>query len=404
MAIWARETISESAKAAFFGDIASILTCRSLKTTVATHENNYTVIRLALAASVIFYHSFAITSDLSLQNPTNRFLLPITDMGSLAVQLFFFLSGLFVSQSYLSDPNVLRFLAKRFLRIFPGLFVCVLSTALLAVILCNAGHLFAQLTSRPFYQYVLDNSRLKMNWYIPGVFATHRNQAINGSIHTLPMEWQLYMLMGLLSVLGFLGSRRLIVSSSIVLFILAVLPLDVTSHLDFFFNVDYSRKAAALFACGMLSFAVAQFIFVPCWLPIALTLATLATHGVIHFVLFYVGALGWTLYLGEARWLTRIVHPRSDLSYGIYIYGWPMTQIAAVIFGAKVGPYALTLLALPMAICCAYGSWHLVERPALRFGHNLKALSKLHAWPGRLSLSVVAALYSLCWMALFTLA
>lgn len=113
-----RENFSRKWRAVELPRVISLFHCRSLKESMETRDNNYTVVRLLLSASVIFFHAFAISGDKSLHNPTNRFLWPITDMGGLAVGMFFFLSGLFVSQSYLGDPNVFRFVSKRFLRIF----------------------------------------------------------------------------------------------------------------------------------------------------------------------------------------------------------------------------------------------------------------------------------------------
>jgi hypothetical protein len=79
----------------------------SLLDTISNQANNYNIIRVVLAASVIWFHSAAIAGSqrpdwISLQ------LRPITDLGGLAVQCFFFLSGLFVAQSIYKDHNLLH--------------------------------------------------------------------------------------------------------------------------------------------------------------------------------------------------------------------------------------------------------------------------------------------------------
>ena len=68
-------------------------------------------------------------------------LAPIVTLGGLAVQVFFFLSGLFVSQSYAKNPNVIHFLIKRFFRIWPGLFVCLATTAVVACFFSGTGRI-----------------------------------------------------------------------------------------------------------------------------------------------------------------------------------------------------------------------------------------------------------------------
>ena len=296
-------------------------------------------------------------------------------MGGLAVDLFFFLSGLFVSQSYLSDPNVIRFVAKRFLRIFPGLFICLLTTSVLAVLVDDPEHAISHFLSSSIYIYIADNARLYLNWSINGIFKHHTYQAINGSIHTLPLEWKMYMIMAVASLLGFLGNHRLVAGTALVLLVAALLPPSLTVGANFIFDADYSRSAGAMFFLGMVAFAGAKFVYMPWWCAALLSFATISTHGVAHVVLFYLSAIGWTLYLGEARWLARLAHPKTDLSYGVYIYGWPMQQIVLDIFGRDLSPYPLSLIALPMAILCALGSWTFVERPSISVGHRLKFAS-----------------------------
>jgi peptidoglycan/LPS O-acetylase OafA/YrhL len=61
------------------------------------------------------------------------------------------------------------------------------------------------------------------------------------------------------------------------------------------------------------------------------------------------------------RWLPST--GRHDLSYGLYLYGWPMQQIA-LLAGATT-PVANTIAATALALACAAASWWLVERPAL---------------------------------------
>jgi len=56
----------------------------------------------------------------------------------------------------------------------------------------------------------------------------------------------------------------------------------------------------------------------------------------------------------------------GDLSYGIYIYGWPAEQGVVWLLGGRAMWWQVFLLALPAAAALAFRSWHLVERPALR--------------------------------------
>ena len=60
-----------------------------------------------------------------------------------------------------------------------------------------------------------------------------------------------------------------------------------------------------------------------------------------------------------------IVNLRGDPSYGLYIYGWPVSQ-AIVHLTPGVSPVELAALTVLFTIPLAYLSWHLIERPGLR--------------------------------------
>ena len=55
----------------------------------------------------------------------------------------------------------------------------------------------------------------------------------------------------------------------------------------------------------------------------------------------------------------------GDLSYGLYIYGWPVEAAAIWLLGGRAAWWQVFLPALPAAAALAFLSWHLVERPAL---------------------------------------
>jgi peptidoglycan/LPS O-acetylase OafA/YrhL len=54
----------------------------------------------------------------------------------------------------------------------------------------------------------------------------------------------------------------------------------------------------------------------------------------------------------------------GDFSYGIYIYAFPVQQLAAY-FGA-VSPWSNMLWSAPAVLILSALSWHLIEEPVLR--------------------------------------
>jgi len=57
---------------------------------------------------------------------------------------------------------------------------------------------------------------------------------------------------------------------------------------------------------------------------------------------------------------------KVDLSYGLYLYGWPVEQLLVYYFRAHLSPFSLISLAFPISALLAWGSWTLIERPCLR--------------------------------------
>src|ERR1700752_2031253 len=92
-------------------------------------HNNFDALRLVAAASVVFSHSFLIAEG----TQDHEWLIWLTGnqsiLGLVGVFVFFAISGFLVTQSFEETGDPLRFMAKRALRIFPGLFVATVFSA-----------------------------------------------------------------------------------------------------------------------------------------------------------------------------------------------------------------------------------------------------------------------------------
>jgi peptidoglycan/LPS O-acetylase OafA/YrhL len=118
-------------------------------------------------------------------------------------------------------------------------------------------------------------------------------------------------------------------------------------------------------------------VFAPLFLAFALGMAA---HGLRHrlplsprltLVLALAAPLGWPLAIAALGHLALVLAfrvparaLRADLSYGTYIYGWPVAQTLAHLWPGLPAP-ALAAASLVAVIPFAWASWVLVERPAL---------------------------------------
>src|SRR5580700_4995669 len=92
---------------------------RLLVSGLGTRNNGLDLLRLFAACLVILGHSYAIVGRG--MDPMLRWN-GVEFSGGFALHIFFFLSGLLVTYSYLSKPDIVHWLGSRVLRIFPALF------------------------------------------------------------------------------------------------------------------------------------------------------------------------------------------------------------------------------------------------------------------------------------------
>ncbi|MFK2878773.1 acyltransferase family protein [Rhodanobacter hydrolyticus] len=349
---------------------------------IATHDNNYNLIRFALAAAVIFFHASYLAGS-SAPDVLSSHLQPITDLGGLAVQCFFFLSGLFVSQSLSKDASLIDFSVKRFMRIFPGLFTCtVVCVVVLAAASCG-WDFWKSLAIPDTYDYILKTGTLiHLQWSIPGVLLNNPVQTINGSIHTLPSELKMYVMLGLLGFAGLVRSKNYFrISAFALLSLMIVVGRPV---LALWRVPDDAFAMVFLFIAGMLVYACADQIRI-----------NLAQGGVLIFALCLSGSVAllnaialyafviWLmLYWGQLPWLRKLLHPRTDPSYGMYIYGWPSEQLVKIAYPAA-SANVVALAALFVAFGAALLSWKYIEKPCMDMGKDItqrrSSISELRA-------------------------
>jgi len=60
----------------------------------------------------------------------------------------------------------------------------------------------------------------------------------------------------------------------------------------------------------------------------------------------------------------------GDLSYGLYIYGWPVEQAVVWATGDKLPWWQVFALSMALAVPIAWLSWHGIEKRALRLGRG----------------------------------
>ncbi len=325
------------------------------------HNNNFDLIRLGAALLVLVSHSLLITQT-RLPGPLAE-TLSTAQIGRLGVEIFFVVSGYLVSASWRSDPNRVRFAARRALRIFPGLIVVVIITAFDVAALMTTESFGAYMRDDQPWRYLTAFGFFPDPARIPTVFANNPlGDDANASLWTLRYEVLMYLVTPLLIRFG--GLRRLIALETVLVATSVALASLGTISLPLNLTVDDLVSLSSFYIAGMilqqlparyLSRRGAIWLLVTAAVMWVTPLAPLAT----------VAGLAYGTVVVATALPTRFKLRGVDLSYGIYIYAWVVQQSALSRFGGT-NWYLNLGISLPITLALAAASWFAVERRALR--------------------------------------
>ncbi|MCX7300641.1 MAG: acyltransferase family protein [Rhodobacterales bacterium] len=305
--------------------------------------NNAGLIRLVLAGAVVVSHAW----PLALGRGTVEPLVGLTgrSLGFWAVMGFFFLSGLFIAESA-SRRDSMTFWKARARRILPGLSVALIVTVVLAIVSGARPGVFDGLV------YVLRGVTLvSLERQIDGAYAANPYPGtVNGPLWSLFHEVAAYGLCWLAAKSGLLSQRGGAVLILVAAALLATIE-GLPARLDTF---------APLFLAFAMGMAVWQFR------------AELPLSWALSLILFPLAAFGWALMLVPfvyglvmLSWALPAKATEADLSFGIYIYGWPVAQLVLFAFPG-LSPVILAVVSLIAVLPFAAASWYLVEHPSIR--------------------------------------
>jgi peptidoglycan/LPS O-acetylase OafA/YrhL len=284
------------------------------------HTNNFDALRLAGALTVLAGHQYAIMGQ-----PV-PVVIGFKHIATVAVYMFFSISGYLIAKSWHNDPNGFRFLARRFLRMAPGWFVLILLS--LSV---HIGLGISQFPNNPL-------------------------PAFNGSLWTL--EWEILCYVVLAGVCIFMPLR--------IGALLALGALLICWRLSVFKN---GPELGLMFCAGALLYAYP----VKRWGQLAVGLAPL--YFIVRsepYLVLLLTVPAVSVWAGVSSWpYVRRIGRFGDFSYGTYIYAFPVQQFGVMLLG-KDQPY-LPMLSLSIGVTAVFAvlSWHYIERPSIALGRSL---------------------------------
>lgn len=332
-----------------------------------SERNSFNLVRLVAALCVLISHSYLLQMGLSASEPLVAST-PFT-LGQHAVNAFFVISGLTLSHSLAQNPDLVRYAWARGLRIFPALFAFGLFFAFVA------GPF---LTSLRWFDYFTDAH----TWLYPVAVLVQFARAVppheifssspfaeaaNNPLWTIKYEIAAYVGLAIFFRLGLFrlsSALFLAVAFALGAFLFAAPPSEGQENASWLYQMG---RYGFCFLLGVVGYHFRDRLPLSPWLLIFSEALVLILAGSMLEAAAYIVLVGHIVLVAGARsyGVFTTFSRKSDLSYGTYIYGWPVQQSLIVLFPG-IGVAALLLMSFAIVPLFAFASWHFVEKPALR--------------------------------------
>lgn len=336
---------------------------RTLDDVLNPSSNSLNFLRLVFAGCVIVSHAW----PLSGREPEPS--IGGSELGLWAVFGFFAISGYLITRSRLNGQRALHFYRARALRILPAFVVCLVVVAFGFAPLSLLFDPHGSWDPASAGTFVMKNLPL----YPPNLFqggiegtltSTPFLELWNGPLWTLFWEAACYVAVGVavsilprmllrpallvaaagLTAYSLLGALDVIAINAVIVRVVPLVTTFILGALLFLYRTRLPVGPVTVVASAVV--------------VVAASVAGLASPLALLPFAFLVLVVGGTLPLVG-------VGSRYDISYGIYIYGWPVQQTLALAFGPELPLPVFIALSLVLTAPLAWLSCVLIERPAL---------------------------------------
>lgn len=336
------------------------------------NSNNFNFLRLLLALLVLLSHSSELIDGDRHREILTRIFHTIS-FGELAVSSFFLISGYLIIKSWEHNPQIFIFLKKRILRIYPAF---IIASIICAFIVGPLGASFTDYFTQfnilhhiNFLYYLKELFLLRIP-DVPPIFVGQPYPSVNASMWTIIYEFRCYLIVILLGILGIIKQRK----QFLILFILVLFVSLFSNLLDkinlsgllytLLGNLTYLIRFLSFFFAGGCFYLFRDYIYnnnMLIFFSLPIIILSLFEINFLRFILPTFGAyiLFWFAF-SPIPILYRFGR-LSDISYGVYLYGWPIQKLLCW-NNPQISPERLFLLSFCLSILCGFLSWHLVEK------------------------------------------
>ena len=353
------------------------------------HRNNFDLLRLFAATQVAYLH-VAENLEVSLRPPLDALARVLHYFPG--VPIFFVISGFLISASYERKPDVWSYAVNRFLRIYPALWVSTLLTLVLLILFGQrAWYAIEQAGASPT---LIVSKWLAAQFSIGQFYSPHLLNVnygvghLNGSLWTIPVELQFYMVLPILAGWLWLRSSRArgnahLTALALVMYgvswlyarwqpeiatfsenLAVIARVTLLPYLYMFvlgIILQRNRRALSPWFVGKGVLWLALYILVALVLEFALGVPPRTnTPDLLSMSILAIAVVSLAFTRAD---LSERMLKGNDISYGTYIYHMVIANLAF-----ELG-FRHTTLAFLGVLAASFGiaivSWVTIERPAL---------------------------------------
>lgn len=320
-------------------------------------NNSFDILRHLAAFMVLFSHQFALSG---LPEPI---LLNWNSIGFIAVAIFFSISGFFMPKSFERSGNFIEFIAKRCKRIFPGLFICSIFMYFIIGYWFNIESRNDYILSGDAFLKTLRNT-VFIQEQISGVFSKFiYKDIINGSLWTLPIEFACYIMIGVFLSISYSWKTPAVI---LLAAISATIIINYQTDLYAYYSIPFKFLAMFLipFSLGsLLSMTQNAWWDYRYKLAVISVLMLIATNSKPEIqIIGFLCVATLTIVTGLCI-KDKLISGKIDISYGIYIYAFPVQQIT---INTISNNFCISLLiATLITVILSFISYKYIELPFL---------------------------------------
>lgn len=344
-------------------------------------KNNFTPLRLLSAWLILFGHSFDIMGKGNSARDSILFC---------AMSCFFIISGYLITASWEKTKNIpifwkkiFSYMANRILRIAPALIVItIISVFIWGVLLTNLS-LHDYFHNKETWAFFRNAAIWNMSYDLPGVFTNQPSVTFDGPLWSIPLEFRLYITIAILGLLSLTRPKMiaaivitLIITGIVIGIVYMGIPHPKRIFFLKYFVIWHLTWLGTFFFLGSFAFLIREKIkFNYYWL-----ILSFAVGGGIFLIMPYAPYLEYIAYIPyayiilylalKAPVLNNSFIQNNDVSYGFYLYAYPIQQTYVYLIGDKLGFGLFVVICTIISYGAGYISWKYIEKPMLKLKPN----------------------------------